>query len=201
MNHGPPIAMFGGCHRSAGPLGVAIMLCTTWPWRWLKPGQVSTHSGVGFVYRDGHREIYEAFEGAGWRGPIPVLKVEGWVSRNKRRRFTMYDIPEYLISPDAATYKLKRCEALMGVWRYSIWQLPRMGLRHFLRFLPINTTADKVVCSEAATIIFDPEIDVCKLTGKRKPDLVTPYDFEQAMKLVTAKPKRAPGDSSDAYKD
>jgi hypothetical protein len=201
MGHGAPVGMFGGCHRAPGFIGGAIMVFTTWPWRWAKSRKVATHSSVGFIYQDGYREIYEAREGKSWQGPIPVWKVEAWAAKEPKRRFSMYDIPGYLVSADSACRKLARCEAMKGVWKYSMGQLPRMGLRKYLPFLPINTTPNNVVCSEAATIILGPEVDVCKLTGKSKPDLVTPFDFERAMKLLTSKPKRAPSDVSDAYGD
>lgn len=198
--HGALVGMFGGCHRSEGVVGAAIMVFTTWPWRWARPRSVASHSSVGFIYEDGYREIFEAREGKSWQGPIPVSKVEAWAARNPgRRRFTMYDIPHYMIDMAAALRKRRRCVEMLGVWRYSLIQLPRMGIRKYLPWLPINTTPNNVVCSEAATIILGPEVDVCRLTGKRKPDLVNPYDFERAMKALTVKPRHDVVDASDAY--
>jgi hypothetical protein len=194
--------MFGGCHRSGGFIAGAITVFTTWPWRWIKPRKVSSHSSVGFIYQDGYREIFEAREGKSWQGPIPVSKVLDWVSRDpKKRRFTMYDIPEYMIDGAAARKKHARCLDMLRVWSYSTKQLPRMGVRKYLPFLPMRPTPNDVVCSEAADIILGPEVDVCKLTGKKSPDRVTPYDFERAMKAICAKPHHEPADTSDAYED
>lgn len=199
-HHGAIIGMFGGCHRSEGVIGTAIMVFTTWPWHWVRPRNVASHSSVGFIYEDGYREIFEAREGKSWQGPIPVSKVEAWVLRNpKKRRFTMYDLPSYMIDMEAALRKRKRCVEMLEVWVYSVGQLPRMGVRKYLPFLPINTTPNNVVCSEAATIILGPEVDVCRLTGKSNPDLVNPYDFEKAMKAITAEPRHAVADTTDAY--
>lgn len=199
-HHGPIIGMFGGCHRAEGFVAAVIMVFTTWFWRWFKPMDVSTHSSVGFIYADGHREIYESREGKCWLGPIPVEKVEAWVARKpKKRRFTMYDIPAYLISGEAARRKHSRCEDMLFVWVYPIKQLPRMGIRKYLPFLPMKPTPNAPPCSESATIIFDPEVDVCKLVGKSIPDLITPYDFEHAMKAVCAAHRHKPTDTADAY--
>ena len=202
MTHGAPIGMFGGCHRSAGLVGNAIMVFTTWAWRWFKPSQVASHSSVGFIYADGYREIYEAREGKSWQGPIPVQLVKAWEARDpKKRRFTMYDIPAYLICDEGACRRLSRCEDMLRVWTYSMRQLPRMGIRKWLPFIPMKPTPNAVVCSEAATIILGPQVNVCQMTGRKTPDQVTPFDFEQAMKKLTAKPKHEPSDTSDAYKD
>ena len=182
--------MFGGCHRGDGFLAAAITAFTTWPWRWFKPRKVSTHSSVGFVYPDGRREIYEAREGQSWQGPIAVETVQNWVARKpKKRRFTMYDIPAYKLNAVEAARKLRMCKAKKGVWKYSLLQLPRMGLRKYVPFLRMRTTPNAVVCSEAAALVFAPQVDVCKLTGKSTPDAVTPADFEQAMQAVCKKPK------------
>jgi hypothetical protein len=199
MEHGNIVGMFGGCHRSSGFIGGAIMVATTWPWRWFKPSKVSSHSSIGFIYSDGYREIFEAREGKSWQGPIPVDKVERWVAENKKRRFTMYDIPDNMISIESMSRKYLRCEAMLTVWTYSMMQLPRMGIRHFIPFLPMKPTPNKVVCSEAATIILGPDVDICRMTGKFSPDRVTPYDYEAALKLLTAKPKHQPADTKDAY--
>lgn len=199
-NHGKIIGMFGGCHHAGGALGAAIVACTTWSWRWLKPGKVSTHSSVGFIFEDGFRMIFEAREPNAWQGPIPVDKVVAWVAREpKKRRFTMYDIPEYMIDAAAAQRKYDRSQAMLRVWDYSVKQLPRMGVRKWLPFLPINATPNAVVCSEAATIILGPEVDVCKIVGKSKPDLINPFLFEKAMKAICAKPAHEPADVSNAY--
>lgn len=199
-DHGAIVGMFGGCHRSDGAVGAAIMVCTSWFWRWFKPRKVSTHSSVGFIYEDGYREIFEAREGKSWQGPIPVSKVHAWVARNPhKRRFTMYALPGYLIPMNIAILKRRRCVAMLEVWTYSLPQLPRMGLRKYLPFLPINATPNKVVCSEAATLILDPEAGILKATGKRKADLVNPFLYEQALKKICAKPKHKPADTSDAY--
>lgn len=198
--HGPIVGMFGGCHRSDGFLAKAIMVCTTWFWRWFRRMEVASHSSVGFIYADGYRELYEAREGKSWQGPIPVSKVLAWVERNpKKRRFTMYDLPSYLIEMEATLQKKKRCEAMLEVWIYSIAQLPRMGIRKWLPFLPINATPNKVVCSEAAALILDPEAGILKAVGKRKADLITPFDFEKALQIICAKPKHKRADTSHAY--
>lgn len=201
MNHGPVVGMFGGCHRSSGAVASAITIFTTWPRRWFQPRKVASHSSVGFIYQDGYREIYEAREGKSWQGPIPVSKVEEWAHRNKKRRFTMYDIPVYLIADRSARQKIAYCEDMLGVWTYSMKQLPRMGLRKYLPMLPMKPTPNKVVCSEAASIILGPQVNVCRLIGKKSPDRVTPFDFEQAMKLITAESKHKPADISHAYED
>jgi hypothetical protein len=167
----------------------------------VRPRSVSTHSSVGFVYQDGYREIYEAREGKSWQGPIPVSKVEAWAARNKKRRFTMYDIPKHLISQESMVRKITQCEMMLQVWVYSKAQLPRMGLRRLLPFLPMKPTPNQVVCSEAGTLILGPEVDVCRLTGKRSPDRVTPYDFERAMQIITAEANHNPADTKDAYND
>ena len=199
-DHGPIIGMFGGCHRGNGFIAGSITYYTTWPWRWFRASKVSTHSSIGFIYANGYREIYEAREGQSWQGPIPIAKVRAWqLRKKKKRRFTMYDIPAHLIDMVEADKKHDYCESKLGVWSYSLFQLPRMGIRKYLPFLPINATPDKVVCSEAATIILGPQLDVCKIMGKRKPDLVTPFDFEQAMKSVTKKREGKLPDVSEAY--
>lgn len=199
--HGRIIGMFMGCHRAPGKLGVAITVCTTWIWRWFKPAAVATHSSVGFIYQDGYREIFEAREPKNWQGPIPVDRVLAWVNRKKGRRFTMYDIPTYLLDARAAERKHGRCMALLQIWTYSVAQLPRMGIRKWLPFLPINTTPNAVVCSEGATLILGPEVGVCALTGKKKADLVTPFDYEQAAKAICAKPRHHIADTSNEYRD
>lgn len=200
IDHGKPIGMFGGCHRSDGFLAIAIMVCTTWFWRWFKPLEVSSHSSEGFIYCDGYREIYEAREGKSWQGPIPVDKVEAWVARNpSKRRFTMYDIPDYLIDKKAARRKKDRCDAMREVWTYSKAQLPRMGIRKWFPFLPMKPTPNAVVCSEGSTIILAPEVDICKISGKSSPDRVTPWDYEQALIKICKKPWKEPMDTSTAY--
>lgn len=199
--HGRIVGMFMGCHRAGGALGTAITVCTTWVWRWFKPSKVSTHSSVGFIYQDGYREIFEAREPNNWQGPISVERVLAWVNRKKGRRFTMYDVPAYLIDHNAAERKYARCVAMLRVWTYSVKQLPRMGIRKWLPFIPINTTPNKVVCSEAATIILGPEVDVCDISGKKKPDLVTPYDYEQAARAICAKPRHHVADTTNEYTD
>ena len=200
--HGPVIGMFGGCHRSNGFIGAAIMVFTTWAWRWFKPIKVSTHSSVGFIYEDGYREIFEAREGKSWQGPIPVHKVDAWVARNpSKRRFTMYDIPDYLIPMEIALLKRLRCISMLEVWIYSLKQLPRMGLRKWLPFLPMKPTPNKVVCSEAAALILDPDCSILKTTGKSKADLIHPADFERALKIITAKPKHEIAETQGAYNE
>jgi len=194
--------MFGGCHHAEGVVGAAIVAGTTFFWRWFKSLVVSTHSSVGFVYEDGYREIFEAREGKSWQGPIPASKVIAWQRRNpKKRRFTMYDIPLYLIDAEDCLSKRRQCEAMLKVWTYSLKQLPRMGIRKYLRFLPMKTSPNAVVCSEAATVILDPDAGVLRATGKRTADRVTPFAFERAMKHITAPPHHPPTDVSGAYGD
>jgi hypothetical protein len=200
--HGRIVGVFGGCHRAPGAVGAAITAFTTAVHRWFKPMGVSTHSSVGFLYEDGYREIFEAREGKSWQGPIPVSKVHAWVAREpSKRRFTMYDIPTCLIDESMAVMRWNLCRRQLHVWTYSIKQLPRMGLRKWMRFLPINTTHNQVVCSEAATIILDPPCPILRIAGVRVPDLVTPYLFEKAMKEICAEPGHAPTDASSAYED
>lgn len=198
-NHGRIMAVFGGCHRSDGGLAVAITICTTWMWRWFKASEVSTHSSVGFVYEDGYREIFEAREGKSWQGPIPVSKVLAWEHRNKKRRFTMYTVPSCMISQEEAVKKYKFCMSKIGVWKYSVPQLPRMGIRKWLPFLPMKPTPNDVVCSEAASIVMAPQVDIPKLCGKRSDDRITPFDFEQAMRIITQEKRYDVTDVSDAY--
>ncbi len=199
--HGEITEMFGGCHSALdGTIGKAIVIFTTWPWRWLKALKVSTHSSVGFVYADGFEVIFEAREGKSWQGPIPASKVDAWVRRNpKKRRFTRHYIPEHYLSRKEMQKKYNLCEHNLSVWTYSIAQLPRMGLRKYLPFLPINATPNKVVCSEGGTIIMEPHVPVLANCGKSKADLVTPFLFEKAMKRICLKPKHKPADTSDAY--
>lgn len=198
--HGKIVGLFGGCHHAPGFVGTSIVVFTTWPWRWFRKKKVSTHSSVGVIYEDGYRELYEAREGKSWQGPIPVSKVEEWVARKpKQRRFTMYDIPADMISADAMNRKRAMCERFLKIWDYSIMQLPRMGVRKYLPFLPINHTPNEVVCSEAATIILSPEVPILRVAGKRTPDLVNPYDFEQALKRICIEPRHEVADVSDAY--
>ena len=202
MDHGRIIGVFGGCHHDGGLIGNSIMVFTTWPWRWLMPMKVSTHSSVGFIYQDGYREIFEAREGKSWQGPIPVSKVQAWVSRDpKRRRFTMYDIPSDIIDPGTAAMRYNFCMRMLGVWTYSTIQLPRMGLRKYLPFLPLNTTHNEVVCSEAATIVLDPPCHILCIAGVRNPDRVTPWLFELAMKEICAKERKKAQAASAAYED
>lgn len=202
MDHGRIIGVFGGCHHDGGLISNSIMVFTTWPWRWLRPMEVSTHSSVGFIYQDGYREIFEAREGKSWQGPIPVSKVQDWVSRDpKRRRFTMYDIPSDIIDPGTAAMRYTFCMRMLGVWTYSTIQLPRMGLRKYLPFLPLNTTHNEVVCSEAATIVLDPPCHILCIAGVRNPDRVTPWLFELAMKEICAKERKKAQAASAAYED
>lgn len=202
MDHGRIVGIFGGCHHDGGLIGNSIMAFTTWPWRWLRPMDVSTHSSVGFIYQDGYREIFEAREGKSWQGPIPVSKVQDWVSRDpKRRRFTMYDIPSDIIDPGTAAMRYNFCMRMLGVWTYSTIQLPRMGLRKYLPFLPLNTTHNEVVCSEAATIVLDPPCHILCIAGVRNPDRVTPWLFELAMKEICAKERKKAQAASAAYDD
>lgn len=199
--HGKIVGMFGGCHScTEGVVGKAIIACTTFVWRWFRPLEVSTHSSVGFIYEDGYREIFEAREGKSWQGPIPVEKVVAWAARNpKKRRFTMYDIPDCMIDGSMASLRWMFCYRQLSVWTYSVAQLPRMGLRKWLKFLPINATYNQVVCSEAATIVLDPPCPILRIAGVSKPDLVTPYLFEKAMKEICAEPRHEATDTSDAY--
>ena len=202
MDHGRIIGVFGGCHHDGGLIGNSIMVFTTGFWRWFKPIDVSTHSSVGFIYQDGYREIFEAREGKSWQGPIPVSKVQAWVSRDpKRRRFTMYDIPSDIIDPGTAAMRYNFCMRMLGVWTYSTIQLPRMGLRKYLPFLPLNTTHNEVVCSEAATIVLDPPCHILCIAGVRNPDRVTPWLFELAMKEICAKERKKAQAASAAYED
>ena len=201
--HGPIVAMFGGCHSNTkGPVGKAIIGFTTWPWRWFKPKAVSTHSSVGFRFQDGHEVIFEAREGKSWQGPIPVEKVEAWVRRDpKTRRFTKYYVPNHYMTMGTMQLKYDLCMFNLRVWIYSIAQLPRMGLRKYLPFLPINQTPDKVVCSEAATIILHPQVPVLRYAKKKKADLVTPFLYERAMRKICQPSLHRPADASDAYKN
>lgn len=198
---GGPVGMFGGCHSTTeGIVGPAIIACTTWFPRWLRPLAVSTHTSVGFIYADGYREIFEAREGKSWQGPIPVEKVEAWVARNQsRRRFTMYDIPRPLIDQSIAGRKHALAMRNRAIWKYSLRQLPRMGLRKWLPFLPLRPTPNAVVCSEAATIVLDPECGVLRTLGLLVPDRVTPYLFEKAMKAICKKPYKEPACVADEY--
>lgn len=201
VNHGKIVAIFGGCHSSLdGLLGKAIVVFTTWPWRWFKMLKVSTHSSVGFQYEDGYEEIFEAREGKSWQGPIDATRVDEWVRRKPRkRRFTKYYIPDHLIGQEGLERKYELCVHNLSIWTYSIKQLPRMGLRKYLPHLPINATPNEVVCSEGATIVMEPQIPVMANVGKDKADLVTPFLFEKAMKRICKKPTHAPSDTSDAY--
>lgn len=200
--HGNIVGMFGGCHRAEGFVAGAIMVFTTWPWRWFKPKKVSGHSSVGFIYEDGYREIYEAREGKSWQGPIPVEKVRKWVARNpKKRRFTTYDIPSDLLSRIDMTQKKKFCERKLGVWDYSIMQLPRMGVRKYLPFLPMKPTVNNVVCSEAATLVLEIQVPILATIGKPIADRVTPFDYERALKQICEEKEGGRPDVSDAYKN
>lgn len=200
--HGKLVGMFGGCHHSEGFVGAAIVACTTFLPRWFRSIKVSTHSSVGFIYADGYREIFEAREGKSWQGPIPVYKVEDWVARMpKKRRFTMYDIPDCMINASMTAMRWNLCYRQLSVWTYSLFQLPRMGLRKWLRFLPINATYNQVVCSEAAAIVLDPPCPVLRVAGVSKPDLVTPFLFEKSMIEICAKPTHAVAETRDAYEN
>jgi len=184
--HGKIIGMFGGCHHCSDTLaGKIIVFFTSPPWHW-KGKKTATHSSVGFIYDNGYREIYEAREGKSWQGPIPVTKVKRWVKRSpETRRFTMYDIPEFHIDAEKAASKKDRCEAMLKMWSYNMLQLPYIALGRF--FIPITTfrSPNDVVCSEAASMILEPDVPVISLTGRRSVDLVTPRDFEKAMISIT----------------
>jgi hypothetical protein len=199
--HGAVVGVFGGCHACYdGFIGHAIMIFTMPFWRWFKRLRVSTHSSIGFIYEDGYREIYEAREGKSWQGPISVERVQNWVKRSpKTRRFTMYDIPDYMVDMASALRKRKMCEDKLGVWLYSKMQLGRMGVRKHLKFIPMRPTPNNVVCSEAASIILYPQVNVLRLTGSPSFDLVNPYNFETAMKAVCMKKRSGRADVSDAY--
>lgn len=202
MDHGRVIGVFGGCHRDGGLVGTSIMIFTTWFWRWFNPTNISTHSSIGFIYQDGYREIFEAREGRSWQGPIPVERVQAWVSRNpKKRRFTMYDIPSDIIDPGTAAMRYNFCMRMLGVWTYSTIQLPRMGIRKYMPFLPLGTTHNEVVCSEAATIVLDPPCPILRVAGVRNPDMITPWLFEMAMKTICAKERKKAQAASAAYED
>ena len=201
--HGRIVKMFGGCHACYdGFLGTAIMVSTTWFWSWFKRLKVPTHASIGFQYEDGYEEIFEAREGKSWQGPIPVAKVEAWALRNpKKRAFRKYYYPSYFLSEDEMQMKFRQCVHNLEIWTYSIKQLPRMGIRKILFFLPMRPTPNAVVCSEAATIISEPQIDILGVLGVKSADLVTPYLFEKACKLICTEgiSLHKPADVSDAY--
>ena len=123
--HGAIIEMFGGCHHAEGKVGIAIIVFTTWGWRWVRPLEISTHSSVGFIFEDGYQEIWEAREGQSWQGPIDVEKVKAWEGRNpKKRRFTIYPIPMDLISQESMERKKEFSMLITG--GFLIFRSPKL---------------------------------------------------------------------------
>lgn len=113
----------------------------------------------------------------------------------------MYDIPSDIIDPGTAAMRYNFCMRMLGVWTYSTIQLPRMGIRKYMPFLPLGTTHNEVVCSEAATIVLDPPCPILRVAGVRNPDMITPWLFEMAMKTICAKERKKAQAASAAYED
>lgn len=188
-------------HRGDGPISTAIARATApflWQFSRKKMAEVPSHISVIFQLSDGRRVIYEALEGEGFRGPIPMEKVEKWAAEKEKRWVRTYWIPWEYINKDSADYKLEFLHSRLGLWEYNTIQLPRMWLRKRLN-IPMRTTPNKVVCSEVGSKMLAPQIDIPMLCSKPSHDYINPFQIEQAIKRLLCKDGRPVPAVAEAY--
>ena len=148
--------------------------------------ECATHVLVWFQSDDGEKFYYEAYEGEGFRGPLPYVKVEQWVTEKDGRWLKEYDLTKFLaLGPEQLSSREKFCEDMLSYWTYNIpqllLQLRIMGVGR--RLFP--SSPRKVICSEAAArICHSDTLDFREWCNKKNHDDISPRVLHDAVKRL-----------------
>lgn len=161
--------------RGRGFLSNAIAFNTA-PVSWFPQlKNVPSHAGLAFEKETGETVYFESHSPEGWRGPMPIQKLETWVSK-KPKQWVKYR--EVDLKADERERVWQKCHEKL---RYPPWmdyrelQIGGMLLRRFLRTRVKRS--ETPVCSEAVAKILYPYYDLRLWEGKRPIgfDEITPW--------------------------
>lgn len=132
-----------------------------------------SHMGIGFSLSDGTDVYYEALFSNGFTGPWPKRALIDWREEDKRRRLVVMDT---WINPTWSEKIHQNAQEMRGRVSYGKvqilwnWFFERIGQHAWIR---IPKTCGKVTCSESASTLIGPQIDL--RTRQRKHfDEITP---------------------------
>lgn len=142
-----------------------------------------SHCGIGFDLEDGSQVYYESHSDNGFGGPWSIVRLESWIDRKPGRWARRYNLTLSAVAV-ASLYAL--CERQRGLWPYPLGQLIQMWRWTRLQ-LPITTSTDAVVCSEAVSRLIhmaDGAIHIPTIAGRPGHDYIAPSDVAYAMRAL-----------------
>jgi hypothetical protein len=156
-----------------------LIVAVTRPDGWMKDA-VPSHSGIIFVYADGHADYAEAFLGKDWAVSLDIRKLKAY-AQGKGQWVHGFAL---VLDPEQAERIRRRADEMRMKWRYSVPQLFRILRHRVLPFWRIASTPRDVCCSEAAARLVQPACDLTQASGRKTVEDVTPVDlFVAAGKL------------------
>jgi hypothetical protein len=172
-----------------------VVAAVTVPWYKIlsKQAHADTATHVFTWFKDLHGEVryFEALEGAGWRGPLPIYAVHEWADEVEGRWVKEYDLTKFLALTDSEIERrYEFCLDMLSYWTYNtpqlVLQLRTAGLARLL----VRSSPRDVICSEAASAVCHSDmLDFRVWCGKRDFDDISPDVLHRAvLRLVLTCP-------------
>jgi len=169
-----------GFVRNTAALSKLIAVSTVRWWKvWSKKARKKTPSHVYIWFEDvsGHRVYFEALEGVGWRGPLPIENFEEWLGEDEGRWVQDYDLTKWMKGDVQRQFDF--CMDMKDPDYGWVYDTERLALH--TRFLGcigrlfIKSTPNKVICSEAgARVCYSTRLDFREWCKVKQFDNISP---------------------------
>ena len=168
-----------GFNHSVTTFGKAITWVTT---KWYKMfskearEKCPTHVWIWFECEKGERIYYEALEGEGFQGPLPISKIYEWALSDTRHWTKDYDLTKFVgLSPEDLTMREQFCNDMTKYWSYNTARIPLQLRTAGLARLLIPSSPRDVICSEAGSRVLHTDLlDFREICKKKNHDDISP---------------------------